>query len=479
MTGARGAALALLLLVGFPATLGAQDYTHPREMDLPEPGFERPDPAALRLSLDNGLTAYVAEDHRAPLVTLTAFVAGGSADGAPGEASAVASALRRGPAALERGAFREALDEMAAAWAVRQTHEEIEVSLDVPAEDAWRALDLFAATLRSPAFERAGGVAAGRVSPVEGIDWESSLAGAVAAFEHALWEGHRFGRGADADARDAARSGGAERWHAAHLVPANVTLAVSGHFEAGEARRRVRAAFGDWPEAERPELARFPVPGTPVPRRVLQAPADKLQGWVVIGHELPPVPVEEQAALDVMNYILGAYHLDARLFRESRELRGLTNDNSAFLEPGVRGPGTYTFRTYGRPEAVRLLVDITFRELQRIRDTRATEEELFVAKGALVDGTWASRYATGHAAARSYALEWLRHGDHERSSDYPDRIRAVTLADVQDAARAWIHPERMLVAVVGPLDEIAAAPPLEGEPQLDAWGVVTRLGGGG
>jgi predicted Zn-dependent peptidase len=173
-----------------------------------------------------------------------------------------------------------------------------------------------------------------------------------------------------------------------------------------------------------------------------------------------------------MDYILGAYHLDVRLFRESRELRGLTNDNSSFLESGVRGPGSYTFRTSGRPETVRLLVEITFRELQKIRDTRASAEELFIATGALVDGTYASQYATGLDASRNFALEWLRDRDHDWSAGYVERIRAVTLEQVQAAAQRYIHPDRMLVSIVGPLDKIEASPMIESEPQLDAWGEV-------
>jgi predicted Zn-dependent peptidase len=180
-----------------------------------------------------------------------------------------------------------------------------------------------------------------------------------------------------------------------------------------------------------------------------------------------------------MDYILGAYHLDSRLFRESRELRGLTNDNSSFLEPGLRGPGAYTFRTYGRPETVRLLVEVTFRELDKIRSSEATGDEIFVAKGALVDGIYASRYATGIDAAGSYAREWLREGSHDWSASYPDRIRAVTLEQVQAAARSYIHPDRMIISVVGPLEEIRASPMIESEPQLNAWGRVERADAGG
>ena len=462
------AALALHATYGVPT----QDTTHPRDMDLPASSFERPDPGHPRLELANGLSAYVAEDHRAPLMTLTAFVAAGSSHGAPGEAAAVAAALRRGPASMSVADFRAALDEMAAAYSVTVGREETEITMDVPAEDAWQALDLFAALLQGPAFDASSAGGPARMSQAEGIDWARSIAGAIAVFDSRLYQGHPFGRSPSADDMEAANAGGAERYHGAYVVPANVVLAVAGDFDAAQARRRITEAFSGWSGGERAAALTFPEVTTTSPRRVLLADVDKLQGWVVIGHEIPVVPRQDQAALEVMDYILGAYHLDVRLFRESRELRGLTNDNSSFLESGVRGPGSYTFRTSGRPETVRLLVEITFRELQKIRDTRASAEELFIATGALVDGTYASQYATGLDASRNFALEWLRDRDHDWSAGYVERIRAVTLEQVQAAAQRYIHPDRMLVSIVGPLDKIEASPMIESEPQLDAWGEV-------
>ena len=481
---ARGGTLRLAALLAAasvaPGAVGAQDYTHPRDMDLPAPAFERPDPASLRVTLDNGLTAYVAEDHRAPLVTLTAFVAAGTADGDPGAGAMVAMALRRGPASMAVGEFRSALKEMAADYTVTMSHEETEVRLDVPVEDGWRALDLFSATLTLPRLEPSGGSSAGRATAqAGGIDFNSSMEGARAAFRAALFEGHRYGRVPSAAELEAAREGGGAAFHARFFVPSNVTVAVSGDFDATEGREQARSAFASWPSGDRPELPEHPSVSTSAPRRILQAEADKLQGWVVMGHEIADVPDDEWAAVEVMTYILGAYHLDTRLFRASRSQRGLTNDNSAFLEPSVRGPGTYTIQTYGRLEVVQLLVELSFRELARIRNEPVTAEELWVAKGALVDGTHAIRYATGRDAARSYAREWLRHGSHDRSERFPDEVRAVTIQDVQDAARSYLHPDRMVIAVVGPLDKITSAPALEGEPPLASWGEVVRVDGGG
>lgn len=482
MTRARRALGAAVIAVGIAGgPIAAQDTTHPKDMDLPDVNFVRPDPDNMRVEMANGLAAYIAVDRRAPLATLTAFVGVGSAHGAPGEAVVLGAALRRGPASLAPGAFRTELDAMAAVYTVTVGREETEVTLDVPAEDVWRAMELLAATLSGPAFGRDGSTAAGgagRTSQMAGIDYASSLAGAVTLFESALFESHPYGRVASAAQMEAARSGGAQRLHRSHLVPRNTVLAIAGDFQIIEASIRAKEAFEDWRGGARPARVDVPPVVTTTPRQVVLGDAAKLQGWIVIGHELPVVPEEDEAALQVMDYVLGAYHLDSRLFRESREKRGLTNDNSSFLEPGVHGPGTYTMRTYGRPGAVRLLVDVTFRELETIRTSRPTDDELFVARGALVDGLWTTRYTTGLAATRNYALEWLRHGDHERSESYPERIRAVTGTQVMEAARRYLHPDRMIVAVVGPLAEIEAAPAIESEGGLGAWGTVRRVGSG-
>ena len=485
-TGARagaGAFFLAALLFGFSAAV-AQDYTPPREMDLPAPGFERPDPEPLRLTLPNELAAYVVEDHTVPLVTLSAFVGAGTADHArEGAAEVLARALRRGPAGMTPEQFSAALEEMAAEFRVEMGVEETEITLDVSAEDAERALDLLAGLLREPALAEGDIVAlrdgATRVAPSAAatgesgpVLYEGSLDAATDLFRQRLFEDHPYGRTPTAEDAAALTLDGVRDFHRTQFVPVNTVLAVAGDFDAARMRSAVERVFGDWPRAPRPERAVAPEVRTPAPRTIATYPSDKLQAWVVIGHELPRVPVEEEAALDVMNYILGGGHFDTRLFRETRDLRGLTNDASGFLEPNLRGPGTYTFRTYGRPEVVPLLVHLVMEGVEQIREEPVSEEELFVAKGALGDGVYELRFRNGFATARTFAREWLRYGDHRHSATYPERVRAVSAADVLAAAREYLHPERMQMVVVGPIDEVREAPSLEGEPALDAFGEV-------
>ena len=77
----------------------------------------------------------------------------------------------------------------------------------------------------------------------------------------------------------------------------------------------------------------------------------KLQSWLVIGHDLPRVPLEDQAALEVMDYILGEYHMRTRLMVNTRYKYGYTNDASSFREDRWYGPGGYYSHRYNRYRA--------------------------------------------------------------------------------------------------------------------------------
>ncbi len=470
-----------LLLLSPPPTV-AQDTTHPRDMNLPATGFARPDPERFRVELDNGLVAYVAEDHTVPLVTFSAFASVGTAHGPEGAAEVLLRGLQQGPADVGAADFRRTLEAMVAEYRVSMGAEETEITLNVPAEDAVAALRLLAGVLQTPGLPDlptlargpapgAGGnrsdVAAGESGPVL---YEGSLDATVRAFRDRLFEGHPYGYQPTADDLAALNRQTVTEFGAAYLSPDNVTLAIAGDFGAAEIREALIAAFGSWPARPAPEPTTFAPVATEAPRRLYLHDVDKLQGWVVLGHELPLVPEEDQAALEVMNYILGGGHFDTRLFRVTRDRRGLTNDDSGFLEPSLHGPGTYTFRTYGRPAVIRLLIELTLREIERIREGLVTEEDLFVAKGALADGTFATGFAGGNATARTLAREWLRDGNHARSAAYAGRVRAVTREQVRAAAQKYLHPERVSIVVIGPIDEIRNAPPIENERRLEEYG---------
>ena len=179
----------VFLILGLSSRSLAQDTRHPRKMNLPSSSFMRPDPQDFRVTLDNGLVAYVVEEHQVPLVSLTALVAAGTADDAKEGAAEILNHVfkQAGPAGV---AFRDALQEMVADYRVDMGGEVTKISLNVPTEDAGRALRLLAGLLKAPhisseAVETLGARSAKKANASEPATGES---GAV------LYEGSLIGR---------------------------------------------------------------------------------------------------------------------------------------------------------------------------------------------------------------------------------------------------------------------------------------------
>ena len=449
----------LLIAALFAAPALSQELPHPRDMDLPESNYTRPDPVDYQLVLENGLIAYVAAADQVPLVTLSAFIrAGKVSDDKQGSAEALLDALQYpGLSEKDRGDFKAALKRMTAELTVEMHDEWTEITLNAPTEDLDEALSMFAGLLRDPAIsaeniEHAAGSVAPGASDLGGESgpalYAGSLDAAVERFYDVLYIDHPYGvqptakNFADLEAADVAG------FHARYFVPGNMTLAVAGDIDVDEINKRLVDLFVGWSGAAVPGPKQLPAP-VAAKTTLHHFPSDKLQAWLVFGHDLPQVPLEDQAALEVMNYILAGGHLWTRMTIETRYKYGYTNDASGFLEDKWFGPGGYNFRSYSRPEVISNIYENMMGEVIRIRSEEVTGEELFVAKGALAEGKFQVAYLDGYAATRSFALERLRYGNHDRSASYVERIRSVDEDDVQDAARKYLRPDEMQVILVG------------------------------
>jgi predicted Zn-dependent peptidase len=346
---------------------------------------------------------------------------------------------------------------MTADYRVDMHAEWTEISLNVPTEDFDAALDLFAYMIVSPSITGASieRAAAGARSADDDLGaesgpamYEGSLAIAVERFNQLLFDDHPYGYTPTREDFEDLSVNDVRDFHARYFVPGNMTLAVAGDIDTDEVQALLVRRFGDLERADVPAPPSLPDVG-PRTREQHTFPVEKLQSWLVFGHALPQVPLEDEAALEVMNYILAGGHLYTRMTVETRYKYGYTNDASGFLASRWFGPGTYDFRSYSRHEVIRPIYDNMMAEIDRIQAEAVTDEELFIAKGALTDGSFQVRYLDGYAIARDFALERLRYGNHARSASYVDRIRAVDADDVMDAAKRYINPEEMLVVLVG------------------------------
>jgi predicted Zn-dependent peptidase len=96
----------------------------------------------------------------------------------------------------------------------------------------------------------------------------------------------------------------------------------------------------------------------------------------------------------------------------------------------------------------------TLSELRRIRETAVTKTELAAARDYLV-GVFPLRFETPGAVVGALGGLFVHELPDDELSRYRDAIDAVTVADVQAAAREHIDLDRMAIVAVGDGDAVA------------------------
>jgi predicted Zn-dependent peptidase len=228
--------------------------------------------------------------------------------------------------------------------------------------------------------------------------------------------------------------------------PDRMVLAVSGQVASGEVLAEVKRLFGGLPRggpvADPPLTPPVPLAQRPAAslRQVVEQPAQQAQ--IVAGGLAPPLDHPDHAAMKVLSGLLGG-GMAGRLFVELRDKSALAYNASAFYEP-VRGPGALILYLGTAPGNAAKAEEGLGREIARVREQRVGDDELARAKAYML-GKYDMDRRTNERQAwylAFYEIEGV-------GLDYPDRYRraleAVTAADVQRVARAYLTPPATLV----------------------------------
>jgi predicted Zn-dependent peptidase len=455
-----------------------------------------------RVAFPDGSRAVVLEDPLLPLVQLTALVDARTLDepgGKEGLASLTGTLLRRGgTGALSPEELEERLRALGASLSVEVNRDRTRVHLLTAPGSAEAAARLLVQLVRSPAFEAGvfeeererAAIAAGRTLDDAGVRLSRLFHEAVFGPEHPL------ARHATPGSVRAVSRSDVLAFHRSHFTPEGMVFAVSGRVASEEIQRAFAEELGR--EREREEAmkdgdgdarlsASYRESGTPVPPaaslgdpttpappaaamaegiRVVTESIDTRQGHVMLGHPgLDGLP-EDHAALEVMNYILAGGAFVSRMMELLRTQTGITSALYGSVEPGRGVQYPYLWRFSGNPETLAEGVRLAVAELDRMRDEGVTPEEFEGARTSYIQGLIPSSYETPHRSAERLAQKELFGRYLYQSSGYLnyyagdeaqiEALGRLTLEEVNAAARNYLRPEALVIAVVGPMEEIRA-----------------------
>ena len=411
--------------------------------------------APVREVLANGVVLVTQQTVTHPAVTVYATLEAGSGhdpDDTLGLANFVARVIDRGTVSRDAGAIAATLDDRGVSLSTGVTRHLLSLSCTCLAEDLDAIIELLADVIRQPSFP-ADQMERRRGTIVTGLRQDEDNPSVVAtdALMSQLYGSHhpygRPGRGTVSSVEGIVRDDLVE-FHRRHVGPAGVRLVVVGDVEAPRVAGAVARAFGDWAHEPAPPLRpsavtmasdrrsdRKVVPGKPQ--------SDIAYGFTTIARDDP-----RYYALVIMNNTLGQYALGGRLGDNIRERQGMAYYVfSSFDANVVEGP--LVVRAGVSPANVERTIAAIDEELSRMARDGMTEAELADSRRYLVGSMPRVLETNIGIATFLHNAEFYGLGlDFDQR--IPDLLGAVSLDDVNGAARAFLDPARATIVVAGP-----------------------------
>lgn len=473
---ARRLVVAAALLLA-SSLLGPWPRASAQALDWPAPGalrfeplrFDVPQPR--REVLSNGIVVYLAEDHSLPLVQGVAYVdAPGVFDPADetGLAAFTASMLREGGAGGRPPEDVDAqLEFLAASVEAGSSDVLASISFSGLSDTLAQVLPVWRDVLVSPDFDP-GRMEVERQRQLEAVRRvaDNPVQVAVRAFLARVAEGHPSGASPTEATLSRITREDLVAFHDAYYRPASTVLAVTGDFDADAMLAMLEDAFGGWrrPPATPPEVP--PFDPTPTPRIYL-AHKDLQQSIVLVGQPAIRAYAPQYAAFTVADHILGAGGFSSRLFTDIRTRRGLAYATGSQLSQAFDHPGIFLAYAFTRADATGEVLGSLLDEITRLRDDGVTQAELDQSRETILNQSLFRDTSIAEVTQRTarVALLGLEPGYYAR---YLERLQALTTEDVHAAVQDILHPDGLVVLVVG--DEAAFDVPLE------RFGEVERIG---
>ena len=221
-----------------------------------------------------------------------------------------------------------------------------------------------------------------------------------------------------------------------HYVPASMVLVVVGPVAHAELRPLVDRTFGRLQGPAPPARAAAPVPGLDT-RRTEDVRRPERQAYLGMSWQAAAIASEDVFAVDLLTYILGDGPA-SRLNQVVREERGLVAAiEASFIARAQSGFVSVTSRLEpGRlAEAEAAILEVV-RRIRKEGVTPAERERALVT----AESFYAFDIETAEGLARSYGqaeTAWTLADELA----YLDRLRRVTTAEIQAAARAYLRED--------------------------------------
>ncbi len=361
-----------------------------------------------------------------------------------------AEMIQRGTKKHDQFAIADMLEKAGVSSDFKVNSDTVEFEFKLQRKDAPLVISLLAEQLRTPAFSAAEFAKAKKQLVAESrLAMESTDDQAGIMFSQAVFPpGHparHWGIEETAAAAAKAKLEELRSFHAANYGPEGMRLAIAGDFDPAEVKTEIARAFSGW-KGGRP-IAAAPTFQPAKADKTLKMP-DKSSVSVIIG-QATGIRADDPdwLPLQVANGVLGR-GFTSRLVGNVRDREGLTYGIGSSLANDTFRGGAWIVRATFAPALLDRGIGSTMREVKSWWRDGITADELAYRKGAAA-GLFTVSLETTHGLAeqllrcaeRGFEVKWL--------DEFPSKLRALTLEQVNSAIKKHLDPEKMSLVKAG------------------------------
>jgi zinc protease len=421
-------------------------------------------PRPVERKLANGLRLVVLETHRGPMVNLSISIPSTrlrDPEGLPGVAEATAAMMTMGTPTRSARQISEALADIGATLSISAGGgggggrgggggggATGTISLSALSENFDAALAILADVLLHPSFpaeefERWRGRQRSQLEQMRTNP--STLSNETLMSVLYPTDARRFTRLTAASLDKLTRETLVEHYKKFY-VPSGELAGITGELTPKDAAAKIEKALGAW-KGGPVEPVKLPVAAPIAEKKVyLVSRPGSVQTDITLANRAIARTDPDYIACLVMNQVLGSGPA-ARLFRIIREEKGYTYGVSSSFS------ATQTLQHFSSSMSVRTevtepaLTDL-LKEFKEIRDVAVPNQELEGAKRTLV-----ASFALGLENPAGVLARWMQQREYGLPEDYwdtyPEKIMAITAADVARVAKKYVPYDNVQIIAVG------------------------------
>jgi zinc protease len=244
------------------------------------------------------------------------------------------------------------------------------------------------------------------------------------------------------------------KFHQTWFKPNNSTLIVVGAATLAEITPKLEKLFSAWKKGETPKKNIGAVAMPAKPAVYLIDRPGSLQSIIIAGHVAPPTNNPDEVAITTMNTILGGA-FTSRVNMNLREDKHWSYGSRTLIF-GARGQRPFIGYAPVQTDKTKESMIEVAKELREIIGSRPITDEEFIKvqtnNTLRLPGSWETMASVGGSI--SQIVQYGFADDYYQT--YPNKIRALKLADAQAAAKKVVHPDHLVWVVVGDRAKIEA-----------------------